>query len=778
MENRALTHPLESLQERERMLRLTLENAPIGIVTSAVDGHYLSVNPAFCQMMGYSAEELLQMSVLDLVHPDDRARTWEQRQALIRGETGAYEAEKRYIRKDGEEITACIRVGLVMDDAGAPLLTVAEIQDVTARRLAEQKLRDSEEQLRLTVENAPVGILTVEPERRIRSVNPHLCELLGYSADELVGMDFNELLFPDDRKRGDPLADELLAGSIPQFDIEVRLLRKDGALITGEFHVNLVRDPDGEPQFFVGQLQDITARKEAEEQQQRREELLRLTFDNAPIGMAIADPNRRIIRANPAMARMLGYTRAELESMAALDITHPDDRRATHNNLQRLWDGDKDSYREEKRYVCKDGRMVTCLSHVSIVRDESGVPLMTIGQVQDITERMEAVREMQRMRTYLKNIIDSMPSMLVAVDQDGRVTQWNAAAEQTTGVSAQQAMGQQVTDFLPIDEIQVEQIKKVITSGKPVKAERLPIDLTGETRFVDALAYPLIADGTVGAVIRLDDVTDRVRMQEMMVQTEKMLSVGGLAAGMAHEINNPLGAILQSCQNIQRRFSGELPANRKAAAELDLDLDRVHQYLEQRNILQFLQRIQEAGTRAAKIVNDMLTFSRRSELHYEPIDLAELLDTSVRLASSDYDLKKEYDIKLVEFRRDFDPDLGLLECDKTEIEQVILNLIVNAAQAMAMNPAQEKPPRITLRTRLEGDYARIEVMDNGPGMNEQTRRRIFEPFYTTKEVGVGTGLGLSVSYFIIYDQHKGSMQVETAPGEGARFIIRLPLRQS
>ena len=120
--------------------------------------------------------------------------------------------------------------------------------------------------------------------------------------------------------------------------------------------------------------------------------------------------------------------------------------------------------------------------------------------------------------------------------------------------------------------------------------------------------------------------------------------------------------------------------------------------------------------------------------------------------------------------------MGPLECDKTEIQQVILNLIVNAAQAMGKHPEQGKMPKITLRTRLDGDYARLEVIDNGPGMEEETRRRLFEPFYTTKDVGVGTGLGLSVSYFIVYDQHQGSMQVESAPGEGARFIIRLPLR--
>ncbi len=292
------------------------------------------------------------------------------------------------------------------------------------------------------------------------------------------------------------------------------------------------------------------------------------------------------------------------------------------------------------------------------------------------------------------------------------------------------------------------------------------------------MAYPLIAGDTIGAVIRTDDVTDRVRMQEMLVQTEKMLSVGGLAAGMAHEINNPLGAILQSCQNIQRRLSEELPANLKVAEDLGLDLAVVHKYMETRSILQFLVRIQEAGNRASKIVNDMLSFSRRSELHFEPIDLKDLLETTVRLASSDYDLKEDYDIKQIDFSMDTDPKLGPVECDKTEIEQVILNLIVNAAQAMAKQPPQGKAPKITLRTRLDGDYARLEVIDNGPGMEEETRRRLFEPFYTTKDVGVGTGLGLSVSYFIIYDQHQGSIRVESAPGEGARFIIRLPLRQA
>jgi signal transduction histidine kinase len=289
------------------------------------------------------------------------------------------------------------------------------------------------------------------------------------------------------------------------------------------------------------------------------------------------------------------------------------------------------------------------------------------------------------------------------------------------------------------------------------------------------MVYPLVADGASGAVIRVDDVTARVRIESMMVQTEKMLSVGGLAAGMAHEINNPLGAILQGCQNIRRRIDPGMPQNRAVAAAIGLDLEQLNRYLEQRRILHFLEGVREAGTRAAKIVADMLSFSRRSESHFGPVDLEDMLETVLRLAASDYDLKKKYDFKRIIIERQYDAGLRRVNCDKTEMEQVILNLLKNAAQAMADDGTPS--PTITLRTGREPDYALIEVIDNGPGMDEKTIKRIFEPFFTTKDVGIGTGLGLSVSYFIVTEQHNGRLSVQSKPGHGACFSIRLPLRR-
>jgi signal transduction histidine kinase len=171
----------------------------------------------------------------------------------------------------------------------------------------------------------------------------------------------------------------------------------------------------------------------------------------------------------------------------------------------------------------------------------------------------------------------------------------------------------------------------------------------------------------------------------------------------------------------------------------------------------------------------MLAYSRGPGADFQPAGIEEMLDTVVRLASSDYDLKKKYDFKQIEIVREYDPALDTLVCDQTEIEQVLLNLVKNAAQAMAEGGAP-RPHRITLRTRRGDEYGCVEVQDNGPGMNEQTQRRVFEPFFTTKAVGVGTGLGLSVSYFIVTEHHKGTMDVVSKPGEGACFTVCLPLK--
>ncbi len=391
--------------------------------------------------------------------------------------------------------------------------------------------------------------------------------------------------------------------------------------------------------------------------------------------------------------------------------------------------------------------------------------------------------ELRQTKNLLDNIINSMPSILVSVDTNEKIIEWNREAEKRAGIPISEARGRLFSEVLPDLAQETDNIRIAIESRTPQKDLKIEIKIEDKTCFMDVTVYPLIINGVEGAVIRVDDVTERVRIEEMIIQTEKMMSVGGLAAGMAHEINNPLSGILQGAQNVLRRTSPELEQNVQAARKCGTDLATVRTYLEERGIFQFLESIRQSGVRASRIVTNMLQFSRPGKSQKAPVSLPELIDRTVELAASDYDIKKRFDFKHIEIVREYDPDLPKVSCVETEISQVLLNLLKNAAESMAQSAKRKAPgpmrqaPRIILRARRDGAMARIEVEDNGPGMDEAVRKRILEPFFTTKDVGSGTGLGLSVSYFIITENHDGTMELMSSPGRGTKFIVRLPVER-
>ncbi|MCP4757357.1 MAG: AAA family ATPase [Proteobacteria bacterium] len=419
----------------------------------------------------------------------------------------------------------------------------------------------------------------------------------------------------------------------------------------------------------------------------------------------------------------------------------------------------------------------TIENSVSLIRDKNDNPIGFRGLSRDLTERIKAEEEIRRLRNQLDNIFNSMPSVLISVDADGRVTNWNNQAVKMTGIAFDQAKDKIFTEIYPQLANEMDRVHVAIKEKTIQENPKVAFTMDGHTRYSDITIYPLVADGIDGAVIRMDDVTRRIRMEELMIQTEKLMSVGGLAAGMAHEINNPLGGILQGSQIILNRFSPELKNNIKAAEECGIDLDRMSRYMEKRNILNTIQGIRESGERAAGIIKNMLQFSRKSDSNIAPTNMADLLERTVELANNDYDLKKQYDFRQIKIMKEFETSMNPVSCIETEIEQVVLNLLRNSAQAMA---GEERPdnPRIVLRTRSDDDMAAIEIEDNGPGMDTETRKRIFEPFFTTKPVGTGTGLGLWVSYMIVANNHQGTIEVESKTDKGSKFVIRLPWAKS
>jgi PAS domain S-box-containing protein len=395
-------------------------------------------------------------------------------------------------------------------------------------------------------------------------------------------------------------------------------------------------------------------------------------------------------------------------------------------------------------------------------------------------------RTLEETKNYMTSIIDFMPSMLVGLGKTGQVIYWNREMELFTGRSASAMDGLPLVQALPQFYLAHELVNRTLQRSEKVFHPRAVYQNQGSQNYLDITVYPILSNGRLGAVMIMDNVTERVYLEEMMVQSEKMLSVGGLAAGMAHEINNPLAGMTQTAEVMSQRLHDQnLGANVKAAEELNLSMEKITAYMEKRGIFSMIESIKESGQRAAGIVQNMLSFSRKSDTAVSSHDMAELINHVIDLAATDYNLKKQYDFRAILIEKEYEPDLPLVPCEGAKIQQVILNILRNGAEAMNDHGNQRKnlglptpEPRFILRLSTEPDFLRIEIEDNGPGMNEDTRKRCFEPFYTTKGVGVGTGLGLSVSYFIITENHGGTMEVRSVPGEGSLFIIRLPLVRS
>ncbi|MCP4294043.1 MAG: PAS domain S-box protein [Proteobacteria bacterium] len=396
---------------------------------------------------------------------------------------------------------------------------------------------------------------------------------------------------------------------------------------------------------------------------------------------------------------------------------------------------------------------------------------------EDICSREEMLIET---RTYLSNVIDSMPSIIIGVDLDGTVTQWNRHAEITTGLSTLEAIGQELETVFPDLAGKMDRIKTAIVERKE-QIDRNKVSIKeGVICYQDVTIYPLIANGVVGVVIRIDDVTEKVKLENLMIQNEKMLSVGGLAVGMAHEINNPLAGLLQTANVMGNRLddSLDLPDSLEAAGKAGTSTKAIQQFMEARGIPRMLSAINESGTRIANIVSNMLSFAGKKDTGKGSHQLSELIDRTLELASADYDLKKQYDFKKIGIIKKYNKDLPAISCEGSKIQQVFLNILRNGAEAM--QEAGVENPTLTIKTYLEenGSWVTVEIDDNGPGMAEENRKRLFEPFFTTKSVGQGIGLGLSVAYFIITENHGGEMSVHSTLGTGTKFRIRLPLREN
>ncbi|MBL3582036.1 transporter substrate-binding domain-containing protein [Oleidesulfovibrio alaskensis] len=395
-------------------------------------------------------------------------------------------------------------------------------------------------------------------------------------------------------------------------------------------------------------------------------------------------------------------------------------------------------------------------------------------QVEKLQETEKALAESER---QYRSIFETIRDGFYRADMQGRIVLCNPAAADMLGYSMEELAGKNIAQDLyrhPYERRKLLSHLEREEAAANVQVEML--HKNGSIVLIETNSR-LVRDETTGEPVAVEgvirDVTARNRLEALIARTEKMISLGGLASGMAHEINNPLGAILQGVQNISRRLDSRLAANIQAAADSGISTEGLEDYIRRRNIRKLLHSVRSAGEQAAGIVRSMLSFSQTGTPVLMPSDINALTERVITLVRSECRLSEQLCFSDIALHVELASGLPPVPCSPAEIEQVLLHLLRNAAQALAHG--KTTAPRITIRTALDARHIRIEVEDNGPGVDEDTARRIFDPFFTTREVGQGTGLGLSVAYFIVTQNHNGSIYHEPAESGGVRFVIRLPL---
>ena len=646
--------------------------------------------------------------------------------------------------------------------------------ETSALEDALRDLRDREEKFRLLVEHQNDLVVKVDAAGRFLYVSPAYCRTFGRTEEELLGSTFMPLVHEDDL----PATREAMQNlHVPP---HMAYMEQRAMTAVGwrwfAWNDSAIPGPDGDIVEIIGVGRDITERREAEEALRRSERLYRSVIDNIEDVFYRTDASGRLSMISPSGVRLLGYGNAgEMLGRPNEEFWLEPAQREDFLELIRTRGRVSDFEVVLRR---KDGAPVLVATSSRLYHDEDGSVLGVEGIFRDISERKRSEELLRQSEEKFSQLFKLSPDAISLSEPDtGILVDVNEAFLQLSGYGFEELIGRSTLDlelFVSPDSRSML-IESLRSSGyaKNVELEYRRKDGSQALCNVSCLYVTIGQKRFLLSVAR--DMTEFKRMQEMMIQTEKMISVGGIAAGVAHEINNPLAIIVQTAQNMALRIRPDFGKNVEVAEGLGLDMEGVARYMEARGMFSMVRDIQAAALRASSIIRHMLDFSRPDESRHAACGIDAIVDKALALARNDFDLKKTYDFKKIHTAKHCAEALPEVPCSETEIEQVLLNLLRNAAQAMAMASPPIEEPRIDIRLSRGPAGVIVEVEDNGPGISPEVQRRVFEPFFTTKPPGIGTGLGLSVSYFIVTRGHGGRMWVESEPGRGTVFGIELPV---
>ncbi|HLY62625.1 MAG TPA: PAS domain S-box protein [Terriglobia bacterium] len=688
---------------------------------------------------------------LSWVHPDDIESVNRAGDEALKDQQN-YQYEFRVIRADGAVRMFQARAEIIRDAAGNAIRLVGASQDVTERKQAEAKLRVSEARYRTLIERAPEAIVVVDLDTlKFVDFNENAMHLFGLSREELLKVgpvEASPPFQPDGRPSSQAAADYLkqaIAGEIPVFDwVHCSAYGKD---IPCE--VRMVRLPASEGNLVRGSITDITERKRVEETLLK----LKKAVDTSGEVVFMTDLEGVITSVNPEFTRLYGYTAQEVVGKATPRILKSSGT-STEEHAE-LWESvlDKRQYQGEIINRTKDGRLVNIETSVSPILGDRGEILGFLAIQRNISDRKRAEDELRASEERYRLLFERSLAGVVRTNREGRILECNEAFARIVGcASPEEVLSSNAKDFYFEDKERRNLFDQLDQRGRVVGVEMKARRKDGTQAHV-LISASLIENEKEGQTLLATgfDITHWKELDEQLRQALKMEAVGRLAGGVAHDFNN----MLQIINGYSELALDELT---------EKDPSRGH-----------VQEIKNVVERAAGLTQQLLAFSRQQVLSPRILDLnasiTNLSNMLRRLIGEDIELE-------IHAAR----DLGPVKADQGQIDQVLLNLVVNARDAM---PRGGKLKIETSNVLLDSSYARghfpmtpgnyvlMSVSDTGKGMDEQTQARIFEPFFTTKEIGKGTGLGLATVYGIV-KQSGGYIWAQSEPGKGTTFNIYLP----
>jgi len=738
----------ESLDRANREWERTF-NAISDFVMVLDSGHrILRANKAMAEVLGTTEQELIGKLCFELVHGEKEPPAFCPHSELL-ADGEEHSAEIVEPRLGG---TYDVRVSPVVGQDGQVIGSVHVTRDITERKQAEKSLSEKSRFIDSLLRAAPVPIFYKDRDGRYIGCNDAFTEIMGVSSEDIRGKTVHELWPGELADKYHQMDLELMRNREHQ-EYEFQVKAKDGEIHPVIYAKDVYLDSHGEVAGIVGAFLDITEHKRGERELQQSNDLLRAVIEAAPTAIIGLDLDGNVqMLWNPAAEKMLGWTADEVMGRP-LPIVPPESHEQFRGFRERIRSG-KTLDGVEVRRQRRDGSPIDYSIYASSLHDDKGRITGNIAVLVDITERKRA----EEKNAQLAAIVESSDDAIIGKTLDGIITSWNKGAENIYGYKHSEVVDKPICLLVPAErQDEVPELLARIKRGEHVERyETVRLKKDGSEIDVSLTISPIknIEGRIVGASTIARDITEEKSLQRQLIQAQKMEAIGQLAGGVAHDFNNILTAIIGYSDVLTQQIPADSPYHGKVV------------------------QIGRAGVRAAHLTRQLLAFSRKQILDLRPLNLNEVIANFEKMLRP---LIGE-DIEVVTF---LDPSAGTVMGDPAQIEQILLNLAINARDAMpaggklTMETANASLDEAYARTHSEvrpGPYVMLAVSDTGHGMDPHVLPRVFEPFFTTKGKEKGTGLGLSTVYGIV-KQHQGHVTAYSEPDRGTTFRVYLPLVQ-